>query len=67
MSCVTGQSLDPVEEVDAPGQSGLSYSAGADEYHYVWKTEKAWAGTCRRLSVTLVDGTVHTATFQFKK
>jgi extracellular elastinolytic metalloproteinase len=32
----------------------------------VWKTNKAWAGTCRQLIVTLVDGTSHRADFKFK-
>lgn len=56
-----------LEETDTPGASGLVYSAGSDQYHYVWKTDKSWAGTCRQLAVKLVDNTVHTATFQFKK
>ena len=67
MSCLTSLPTDPLEETATPGESGLSYSPGADRYHYVWKTEKAWAGTCRQLSVKLVDNTVHSATFQFKK
>lgn len=29
-------------------------------------TSKPWAGTCRRMTVTLADGTVHTAQFTFK-
>ena len=30
---------------------------------YVWKTDKAWAGTCRQLDVKLNDGTTHSAKF----
>jgi hypothetical protein len=45
---------------------GLAYDRGADQYRYIWKTEKAWAGTCRQLMVGLSDGTVHTALFRFK-
>jgi hypothetical protein len=33
---------------------------------YVWKTDKAWAGTCRQLVIWFVDGTVARATFKFK-
>jgi hypothetical protein len=33
----------------------------------VWKTQKAWSGTCRELLVTLADGTTHSATFVFTK
>lgn len=46
---------------------GLAYDLGADQYRYIWKTEKAWAGTCRQVMVGLIDGTVHTALFRFNK
>lgn len=46
--------------------SGLQYHAVSQQYTYVWKTEKAWAGTCRELTLTLDDGTTHTARFLFK-
>ena len=42
----------------------LSFEAG--QYKYVWKTDKAWAGTCRQLIVQLRDNTVHRATFNLK-
>jgi extracellular elastinolytic metalloproteinase len=32
----------------------------------VWKTQKAWAGTCRQLIIRLDDGTDHIANFKFK-
>jgi serine protease AprX len=67
VSCSTSASADPLEETETPGASGLVYIPGADRYHYVWKTDKGWAGTCRQLSVKLVDNTVHTAVFEFKK
>jgi MBG domain-containing protein/trehalose utilization protein/thrombospondin type 3 repeat protein len=35
-------------------------------YNYTWKTSSAWAGTCRKLVVTL-DGTTHEALFHFPK
>ncbi len=35
---------------------------------YVWKTEKAWAGTCRHLIIKLNDGTdARRANFHFTK
>jgi hypothetical protein len=49
-----------------PGGSSLTYDPLMDLYSYVWKTDKAWAGTCRQLIVKLIDGTVQTANFQFK-
>jgi hypothetical protein len=57
----------PVTEVgvSAPGVSGLTYR-GNGEWHVNWKTAKAFKGHCRTLSLTLGDGTVHTADFTFK-
>jgi uncharacterized membrane protein len=46
---------------------GLAYDPGADQYRYLWKTEKSWAGTCRQLVVGLIDGSVQTALFKFGK
>ena len=49
-----------------PGNSGLEYARGNQTYSLVWKTEKAWAGGCRVLTLTLADGTTHTARFQVR-
>jgi hypothetical protein len=38
-----------------------AYDAAADQYTFVWKTDKAWAGTCRWLTLRLADGSVHPA------
>ena len=46
--------------------SGLQYDLVADQYSYVWKTDKAWGGTCRELTMKLVDGTSHVAAFRLK-
>jgi hypothetical protein len=67
-TCV-GASSDPIDQTEtvAATQSGLTYDATADQYVYVWKTDKAWAGSAKRLTVTLADGTVHYARFSFTK
>jgi dipeptidyl aminopeptidase/acylaminoacyl peptidase len=57
---------DAIEQTVTAGSSSLSYDAATDQYTYVWKTEKAWAGTCRTLVVKLDDGTYHQANFRFK-
>ena len=57
---------DDVPTVTA-GNSQLSYDPSTDTYTYVWKTDKAWAGTCRRLFVTFADGSVHRADFSFDR
>ncbi|KAB8182154.1 hypothetical protein FH610_024740 [Microbispora catharanthi] len=65
VSCSLGQT-DSVEQAVTAGGSPLSYDAAKDQYTYVWKTDKAWAGQCRRLNVTLADGTQHWALFRFR-
>ena len=55
-----------IEGIDNAGGSTLNYDAGDDQYIYVWKTEKDWAGTCRKLVILLNDGTSHEAYFTFK-
>jgi hypothetical protein len=64
IDCTTGAALGAVEPASPAGKSGLTFNLGT--YTYVWKTEKAWAGTCRELRVLLVDGTMHTARFRLK-
>jgi hypothetical protein len=66
MSC-QGAVLDDVEQTVAAGSSTLNYDAATDQYNYVWKTDKSWAGTCRQLVLKLGDGTVKTALFTFTK
>ena len=65
--CAAAAALDGLEETATAGSSGLSYDATSDRYHYVWKTEKAWAGSCRQLVLRFADGSVHTASFRFGK
>jgi Regulator of Chromosome Condensation (RCC1) repeat protein len=55
-----------LEPVQSAGGHGLSYDAQSGTYTYVWKTDRAWAGTCRVLALKLVDGTEHLAAFRFQ-
>jgi hypothetical protein len=66
ISCSTSAPVSDLEGTVSSGGSSLSYDSGSDQYHYNWKTEASWAGTCRALVVTLNDGTSHTAYFKFK-
>jgi hypothetical protein len=45
--------------------SSTGLKAVGSSYTYVWKTSPSWGGTCRRLIVTLVDGSTHEAVFRF--
>ena len=66
IDCNSTTDVDGIEETMAAGESSLSYDAGTDQYIYVWKTEKAWAGDCRQLVVKLNDGKSYYANFKFK-
>ncbi len=67
VSCSASAPTDIVEQTVTTGSSGLTYDPSIDTYTYVWKTDKAWAGTCRQLIVRLSDGTDHSALFKFTK
>jgi hypothetical protein len=63
IQCSTGAPLDTIEETETAGGTGLSYDASTGLYKYVWKTEKAWAGSCRLVELRLDDGEVYRAQF----
>lgn len=65
--CTNGAS-DPIDEfASTAGNSSLQYDPVTDQYIYVWKTDRNWAGKCAKLVVTLKDGTSHEAWFRFTK
>jgi hypothetical protein len=66
IACDSSAPLDGVEETLTAGGSSLAYDAASDRYTYVWKTEKAWAGTCRQLVLRFDDGSFQRANFKFK-
>jgi hypothetical protein len=65
IACATGPQ-DAVQETLTAGSSGLRYDPANEQFVYAWATQKSWAGTCRQLVLTLVDGTKHLANFRFK-
>jgi hypothetical protein len=67
ITCDTSDPVDAIEETVTAGGSSLSYDSSLDQYNYVWKTDKAWAGTCRQLTVKTADGTPHIAIFKLLK
>ena len=66
IGCATGVPTDEVETTTTAGQSTLTYDQATDTYSYVWKTDAAWAGTCRRLILGLNDTTNHVADFKLR-
>jgi hypothetical protein len=65
LPCGGGTTTD-VRPAHTSGASGLRYDGTAHQDIYTWQTERTWAGTCRRFTLTLDDGTVETADFQFR-
>lgn len=74
LTVVSGVSSSPVDCASgapagaaATANGALSYAAKPDRYTFQWATDKAWAGTCRALAVTLADGSTHRALVRFTK
>ncbi len=67
ITCNTTRPADDIESTVTAGGSSLSYDPVANQYIYVWKTDKAWSSQCRVLNVKLADGTSHYAYFTFFK
>lgn len=53
----------PEEATVSP--SGLQFDATTNSYSYVWKSNKAWANSCRRLLLRFTDGSEQVALFHF--
>jgi hypothetical protein len=67
VSCNAADPLDAIEQTVTSSTSGLQYDPTANQYIYVWKTDKTWAGSCREFDMTLGDGSTHIATFEFTR
>ena len=64
--CAATEPGSVIEDTLSAGGSSLSYNATSDIYSYVWKTNKAWKGTCRIFVLKLNDGSSHIARFRFR-
>jgi VCBS repeat-containing protein len=63
--CASGAPVYDIEQTTT-ANAGLVYDPITDRYNYVWKTLKSWAGTCRKFTLLLTDGTIHVAIFKFR-
>jgi len=45
--------------------AAFKFDPTTGQYVYSWQTDPQWIGTCRQFALTLADGTVHRANFQF--
>ena len=60
-----GWPLGDHEDAVLSGGSELSYDEESGEYVVAWKTDRAWAGSCRTLVLTFDDGSYAMASFEF--
>ncbi len=65
IDCNSLAEIDVVEETVVAGASSLTYHPETGRYHYVWKTDATWTGTCRRLVIGFADGSFHRADYKF--
>jgi hypothetical protein len=65
VDCDSQAASDAIEET-TDSTSGLHYDAGTSTYNYVWKTNAAWSGSCRMLTLKFADGSSKQALFAFK-
>ena len=63
--CTAGLSGSELTETETASQSGLRYDAAADQYVYVWKTERSWAGSCWQFDIGLNDNSSHSILVHF--
>jgi hypothetical protein len=66
VACDTGAVMGANVQTFAAGKSGLIYDPMANQYIYTWNTDGGWSGTCRQFVVVYSDGTLRTASFEFK-
>jgi hypothetical protein len=61
--------VDPIETyvTSTAGGSSLTYDSVAQQYVYVWKSDKTWATKCYTFDLGLNDGTSHNFKVQFTK
>jgi Subtilase family len=67
IQCPNDAPMNTITDADtvAATASSLIYDAANDQYIYVWKTDKTWKNSCRKLTIRLNDGTDHIALFKF--
>lgn len=65
VACETRTPLSVWQPISLIG-GGLRFDPDTGAYASNWKTDRTWAETCRELRLELIDGSEHTALFQFR-
>jgi hypothetical protein len=66
VACESGAPVDDIELTVTAGSSSLTYDTTANQYTYVWKTDRSWSGQCRLLTLAFTNGDTRQAEFKFK-
>lgn len=64
VACGNGP-FTPIGELAQTGGGTLSYNSQTQRYEYVLKTEAAWKGSCRKVTMKFTDGSSIDAFFRF--
>ncbi len=65
--CDAAAPVNDIEGLITKRLRSLLHASSGDRYTHLWKTDKNWAGTCQELSLELIDGSVHQASFRFER
>ena len=65
IDCTTLAPLGPYEPAATPNWDSFGYQAYTDRYYFPWKTTRAVRNTCREFTLSLTDGTTHSAYLRF--
>jgi hypothetical protein len=65
VECTTLAPLGPYEPAATPSWDSFGYQAYTDRYYFPWKTTRAYRNTCREFTLSLTDGTTHSAYLRF--
>ena len=59
-----GSVLGPWETTAAADSRGLRYDNESGQFHFNWRTDRRWEGSCRMLRLELNDGSTHLMLFR---
>jgi hypothetical protein len=65
VDCSTLAPIGPYEPALSPSWDSFGYQGWTNRYYFLWKTTRALRGTCREFTVSLTDGTTHSAYLEF--
>ncbi len=65
INCISGNPMGAILQIQTRG-GAVNYNGTFDFYSTTWRTQSAWRGTCRRLTLSFNDGTTRSLDFRFR-